>query len=379
MTARVLYVDDEPAVLAGFVRILRKRFVVHTADGGAAGLERMTVDGPYAVVVSDMRMQGMDGVQFLKEVRQLSPETTRIMLTGNADQKTASVAINEGNVFRFLTKPCDSESLARAITAGIDYHRLIIAEKELLDDTLRGGIRVLTEVLSLADPGAFGRTMPLAKCVRHMTQELGLPDPWRFEVAAMLSQLGHVTVSSETWQALQAGQEVSDVERTQVAGHASFTRDLLCRIPRLESVAEMIRRQDMPAVDTDRPIADRDVVALGAQLLHVAKEFDTETSRGVTREQARAKLLEPPHSCDPVLVETLHTYHPEGVSTVSKTVRPQQLETGMVLGEDMRTKDGVLFVASGQEVTPTLLARIEGFDATGQLVDAVDVWVPQRA
>ncbi len=109
MTARVLYVDDEPAVLAGFVRILRKRFVVHTADGGAAGLERMTVDGPYAVVVSDMRMQGMDGVQFLKEVRQLSPETTRIMLTGNADQKTASVAINEGNVFRFLTKPCDYE------------------------------------------------------------------------------------------------------------------------------------------------------------------------------------------------------------------------------------------------------------------------------
>ena len=335
MNEQILCVDDEAAVLAGFERTLRKRFIVHTAESGAAALERITADGPYAVVLSDMRMPAMDGIQFLREVRQISPDTTCIMLTGNGDQDTARAAINDGRIFRFLTKPCDSQQLTQALAAGIDHHQLIVAEKELLEDTLRGSIKVLTEVLSLVNPGAFGRAMQLARCVRHMSATLVLPDTWRFEVAAMLSQLGCVTVLPETLAALQAGQEVSEAEQTRFAAHASVARDLLCSIPRLEAVAEMISRQDMPAVDAETPIADRDTITLGAQLLHVAKEFDREISRGATPEQARARLMSPKRLCDRRLAETLDDYQPEGVSKVIRTVRATQLEPGMVLGEDL--------------------------------------------
>ena len=74
--------------------------------------------GPFAVVVADMRMPGMDGVEFLQHVKEMSPDTVRIMLTGNADMQTAIDAVNKGNIFRFLTKPCPYETMTVAVNAG---------------------------------------------------------------------------------------------------------------------------------------------------------------------------------------------------------------------------------------------------------------------
>ena len=377
MNEHVLCVDDEPAVLTGLVRNLGKRFVLHTEGSGKAGLDRIASDGPYAVVVSDMRMPGMDGIAFLSEVSRIAPDTTRMMLTGNADQETARAAINEGQIFRFLTKPCDPEQLAQSLTAAIDYHRRITVERELLEDTLRGAVKVLTEVLGLVNPTAFGRASQLARCVQHMTATLGLPDAWRFEVAAMLSQLGCVTVLPETLDAVQAGQDVSDAERERLAAHASVARDLLCHIPRLETVAEMIVRQDEAVVEeATEPISARDPVSLGAQLLRVAKIFDSELSRGASSEQARAKLRAPGQECDPLLVAALDDYQPEGGAKVLKTVNPRRLAAGMVLAEPLSTTAGVLLVHSGQEVSIALRARLEEFSRSGQLAEAVRVWVP---
>ena len=138
MDPRVLCVDDEPAVLAGFKRTLGRRFALDTAESGAAGLERIAADGPYAVVVSDMRMPEMDGLQFLSEVHGVSPDTVLIMLTGHGDGQTASAAINEGRIFRFLVKPCDPTRLAEAVDAGLDHHRFIIAEKKLMGGLMDG-------------------------------------------------------------------------------------------------------------------------------------------------------------------------------------------------------------------------------------------------
>ena len=90
MLEKILCVDDEPNILQAYQRSLRKDFQIDTADGGEQALALMASAGPYAVIVSDMRMPGMDGVQFLTSARALAPETVRIMLTGNADQKTAA-------------------------------------------------------------------------------------------------------------------------------------------------------------------------------------------------------------------------------------------------------------------------------------------------
>src|SRR5438132_13303250 len=104
-----------------------------------------------------MRMPGMTGVELLIRVRQTTPDTVRMILTRNADLQTAIDAINNGPIFRFLTKPCAPELLARTVAAGIEQYRLVTAEKELLEQTLRGPVTVLTEVLELANPKAFDR------------------------------------------------------------------------------------------------------------------------------------------------------------------------------------------------------------------------------
>src|SRR5208283_5528581 len=132
MPAKILFVDDDPDILAGFQRQLRKTFTVETALGGEQGLKAVSEQGPFSVIVSDLRMPGMDGIRFLSCVREAAPDSVRLMLTGNADLQAAIGAVNEGHIFRFLTKPCNPQTLSNAITAGIRQYQLICAERELL-------------------------------------------------------------------------------------------------------------------------------------------------------------------------------------------------------------------------------------------------------
>src|SRR5580704_2833849 len=113
MLKRILFVDDEPNVLQAFERQFRKQFEIHTAVGPAPGLTAVAENGPFSVIVSDLRMPGMDGIEFLTRVRQMAPDTVRVMLTGQADLGASIAAVNHGNIFQFLTKPCPSETLAR--------------------------------------------------------------------------------------------------------------------------------------------------------------------------------------------------------------------------------------------------------------------------
>jgi FixJ family two-component response regulator len=122
-----------------------------------------------------MRMPEMDGIQLLVKIKTLAPDTTRIMLTGNADIDVAMHAVNEGNIFRFLSKPCEKEILTKTLAAALAQHRLLSTEKELLEETLHGSIRVLVEVLSVVDPASFGRCMRVHRYIEHITSKLAMP------------------------------------------------------------------------------------------------------------------------------------------------------------------------------------------------------------
>src|SRR6266481_5372243 len=130
MSAKILCVDDEANVLEAYQRNLRKRFSIDTALGGEAALALIGSQGPYAVIVADMQMPGMNGVEFLTLAREKAPDTVRIMLTGNADQKTAVEAVNKGQIFQFLNKPCPPEMLGTALANGVRQYSLITAERE---------------------------------------------------------------------------------------------------------------------------------------------------------------------------------------------------------------------------------------------------------
>lgn len=129
MTEKILFVDDETNILQAIQRQLRKRFDLATAEGGDEALRILKEQGPFAVIISDMRMPNMNGVELLALVKELHPDTVRLMLTGNADQETAMEAVNSGQIFRFLTKPCPPATLITALALALSQYRLITAER----------------------------------------------------------------------------------------------------------------------------------------------------------------------------------------------------------------------------------------------------------
>ena len=243
MTKKVLFVDDEPNVLQSIKRNLRKDFDVDTANGGEEALQKLASNGEYAIVVSDMRMPGMDGVEFLSKAKQQWPDTVRMMLTGNADQQTAVDAVNKGDVFRFLNKPCDAVALASAVTVGLRQYELITAEKHLLENTLRGSIKALADILALTNPELFGRTTRFKTRLAKLVEAMELTHSWQFESAALLSQLGCVTLPADLVRSQSTGQPLAEEALAEFSAHAKVGADLLMTIPRMEDVAQYIRYQ----------------------------------------------------------------------------------------------------------------------------------------
>ena len=291
MTKRILCVDDDSNILLGYQRALRK-YQIEVALGADEALAAITSRGPYAVVVSDMRMPRMNGVELLARVKDIAPDTVRMMLTGNSDQETALEAVNEGHIFRFMTKPCPADVFGKTLEAGLAQYRLIVAERELLSNTLGGSIKMLTDVLSLVCPTAFGRASRVRGLARKMAQALGENELWVIEIAAMLSQIGCVAIPEETLARFYRGEELSRSEAEEFAVHPLVGRDLLQNIPRLEAVAEVVAYQEKRFDGQGPPPDDRrgTAIPLGSRILKVALDFDSLVSAGGTHAMAVAEL-----------------------------------------------------------------------------------------
>ncbi len=378
MADKILFVDDEPAVLDGYKRMLHREFDVNTAVGGEAGLATIHEHGPYSVVISDMRMPGMTGSQFLGQVRQTTPDTVRMLLTGFTDLNAAMEAVNEGNIFRFLTKPCEKEVLAKAITTGLVQYRLVTAEKELLENTLMGSIKVLTDVLSAASPEAFGRSRRIARYVRHLLGKFRLPSPWLFEAAAMLSQLGCITLDPQLIQAAYIGDRLSPEDQARFAAHPKVARDLLVNIPRLEPVAWMISQQLKKETEHvgDMKASSAVDIVFGAKMLKIAVAFDNFRMSGLSDEDAMARLQSRQSEFGRELVAALADLKPEGTKMELRKVAVSDMATGMILQQEIKTQLGMLVVAKGQEVTHALLIKLDNFARAGTIDKELMALVP---
>ena len=377
MAEKILFVDDEQSILDAMKRQLRKHFELDTALGGWEGLEALTQKGPFAVVVSDMRMPGMDGVQFLAEVKTRSPETVRVMLTGNADLQTAIDAVNEGYIFRFLTKPCPPEVLARTVAAGLVQHQLITAEKELLEKTLSGSVKMLTEILSLVNPTAFGKSLRMKRYVMHIAQQLNLAHNWQFELAALLSQIGAVILPGDTLSKLYSDVPLTPNEQKLFEEHTSVARNLLANIPRLGSVARMVEAQQH-VFTRSAPEDDwsgENMVELGGHLLKVASEFDQMIMRGITPKSALGIMESQPEEFVPEIVKALGTLKLEPAGRSSREVAVRELDTTMILNDDVRSTSGMLLANKGQEVTFTLLYRLRAAAKSVGVAEPISVSV----
>jgi len=376
MGEKILFVDDESNVLQSIRRSLRSKFDLDTAEGGEEALGMLTANGTYAVIVSDMRMPGMNGVELLAQAKQQSPDTVRMMLTGNADQQTAVDAVNHGDIFRFLNKPCESEELSSALTSGIEQHRLITAEKDLLENTLQGSIKALTDVLALTNPDVFGRTTRFRHHVRQIADEMGLTDTWMLEDVAMLSLIGSMAIREDLLKRKLHGESISFDELAEFASHATVGADLLESIPRMEDIARSIRYQEKNYDGSGYPRDDvaGENIPLGARLIKVILDFDAFESSGDSEQAALGKLKAQAHFYDPTVFSAFENTFNRDSALVVKPVPISQLADGMLLADDVVTASEVLLVAKGQETTQSVRRHLQNYQANDQIGASVNVW-----
>jgi response regulator RpfG family c-di-GMP phosphodiesterase len=381
MSEKILFVDDEQNVLDAYQRTLRKDFHIETALSGAEGLEALASRGPYAVIVSDMRMPVMDGVEFLARARQQASESVRIMLTGNADQQTAIDAVNEGSIFRFLTKPCAPETLAKVITAGLEQHRLVVAERELLEQTLSACIQTLTDLLSLINPTAFSCATRVRRLASQMAAVLKVENAWQVEIAAMLSQVGCVVIPEDILHRVNRGQPLNADEMKMMHSNPQIGYDLIRQIPRLEKVAEIIAYQDKLFNGDGWPRDDLrgDAIPLGSRILRLALDLDRLTESRLGYLDALKKIRERNGWYDPDVVHALEMVLSEDIRYESIHVRIKDMSPEMILAEDIVSTKGLLLIPKGQEVTLSLCMRMTNFHKGGAITEPIKVLVPVRS
>jgi response regulator RpfG family c-di-GMP phosphodiesterase len=359
---RILCVDDEPNVLQALQRQLRQRFSVTTAVGATVGLEAVKDQGPFAVVLSDLRMPEVDGVAFLRSVKGIAPETVRVLLTGQGDFPAAVAAVNEGHIFRFLTKPCSPPMLLQALEESAEQYRLVIAERVLLKETLRGSIHALMNILALANPAAYGRATRVKRYAMEVLGQIGQAEGWHVVIAAMLSQIGCVSLPPGTAEKLYQGQSLTGKEQSMVERLPEVSEQLLANIPRLEPVREILAFQ-AKRFDGQGPPAKPlrgEEIPPGARVLKLVLDYDLLRTGGRSHPAALAVLKERKGWYDPRLIEALSALPSKRQTEDAgeREVSLDQLQQGMVLAEDVKTLNGQLLIAQGHEVTVGLLARL---------------------
>lgn len=357
MRERILFVDDDRNILDGFRRTLSREFLIETAVGPEEAIPLLEKIPPYAVVVSDLRMPGMDGMQLLSGVKLSSPHTVRIILTGNADMNTAIEAINEGSIFRFLVKPCSHDAIAKTLTAALIQYRLLTAENQLLEQTLSGSIQVLTEVLSLVNPAAFSRAERARRYIRHVVAAMKMGNPWQYEVAAMLSQLGCVTLPPETIEAVYNGEPLTPNEQAQYDAHPSVAFDLISKIPRLEPIAWMVEHQNQPAASgTEAEMTD---VERGAEILRLVLAYEAAIHKGKSRTEAAHLLARQNPKTSQEFFNALVTLDPNAEDAEIKPCAIEDLAPGMTIQQEVHSVGGGLVISKGQEVTLTVIFKLK--------------------
>lgn len=355
---RILVVDDELHIAKALQRSLIKDYDVLIATNGDQALQVLSEHKGICVIVSDMRMPGMDGAALLNWVKEAYPEIVRVMLTGYADLDSASRAINEGAIFRFASKPCLPADFRSLVQAAVEQHQLLTMERELLENTLRGAVEVLSQVLELVNPTAFGRATRIRTVVNHITRTMRLQNAWMFDTAALMSQLGCATLPQSLLERHNANTRLTDAEENSFRNHPVISRDLLSQIPRLEVVAEMVGQQ-LVILESPAPKHGRQGGSLGAEILAVADEYDRLTSTGMGHGAAKQVIGRDSGRFSPGVYDALLSIAPPSAEEKVFSITLKELVPGMIFLDDLKEAGGTLLVASGHVATGASVCRLK--------------------
>ncbi len=370
---RILLVDDEQHLLDGLAQLLRKEYEIQVATNGADALRKLAELKDVAVVVSDFRMPQMNGATFLHEVMLRAPQATRILLTGEAGVEGAKDAVNRGQIFRFLTKPCPTDQLRIALEAGLEHHRLLIAERNVMRETLLECISALMEVLAVTNPVAFGRAQRLKKLAAEIAGRLEARNFWQLEAAALLSQIGYFAESPALAEKIYYGRPLAPADQERAKGVPATTSRLLEHVPRLEPVIQILAALDWPDASLAR-LGDG-TIGLGARILGIALEYDVMTMQELPRAQILRKLEARDARFGSALVNALKSIIASAETAAEVTLPLRDAKPGMRLRQEIRSQVGALLVPFGFQISERLLERLsqvapEALDQPARLAPA---------
>lgn len=359
--AAVLVVDDDALMLRAVQRSLYGLFDITTAISLKEAVAILDAGKPFAVIVSDLRMPGGDGVELLQFVRARYPDTVRVLLSGAVRLNDAISAVNDGQVFRLLTKPFELAALRRALYAAVEQNQLVLSERVLLEQTLQGSIKMLTDMLAIVQPMAFGRATRMRHHATELAARAGVRSRWDIEVAALLSQIGSVTLDADTLDRWYHSQELTPHERAQVERIPEVAETLIADIPRLETVRTMLRRQFEPFNSIALPI--------GAAILSIVRDFDVLVTGGNTGDQALATMTARGSRYGTELMNHFREMRATASAEIVEQMQLRHVGEAMTFSADVYSANGLLLIARGQRVTQALLSRLrmESFAAEASI------------
>ena len=373
--SNIMVVDDQPANLRLLEDLLTQQgHAVRSFPRGRLALEAAARNAPDLILL-DINMPEMNGFEVCRKLK--------------ADEKLAGIPVlflsalhetkDKVNAFRsggvdYITKPFQLEEVRARVETHLALHYARLVERELLERTLNGAVKALSDLAHLTSPTLTERSGALRSMLMYMAQQLRLPDPWQYELAAMLCLIGCITLPSDTFEHAYVGDKATTDEQQMYRAHPEVGFRLLSRIPRLEVVAEMIRLQQVETANW----AKNDVAERGSRMLKTAQELDRRTLRGIPFQTACDQLRAAPGKYPTALLDALKDYSPSRVHFEVKRLPAQQLLPGMILEDDVVTEDGSLTVISkGTTLTITLIERVRNFARTRGVRDPIQVRAPQ--
>jgi len=375
MNQGILLVDDEPNVISSLTRELNSfQFSnIFSAKNGVEAMEILRNTPDIAVIVSDYRMPGLDGISFLLEAQEICPDATRMILTGVADLELATNAINLGQIFRLLLKPCSSENFINSVKAAIRQYELVTGERDLLQNTLKGSIKILTDLLSTINPDSFSQSNRISALTRKFAKELGLVNAWELELAGALCRIGCVTVPPEILDTWMKGKFLDRNQLAMVDSVGKVGHHLLRNIPRLEKIAEGILYQSAPfqaSSNSGKQPVGLEIPLIG-RILKIVIDYDRFLFSDQNQRSALNKMTNQSTEYDSDL---LKLFREKVLIDAEKENLPKersdnglveidfdQIESGMVIMGNIFDNKGRLLVSGGTVVTDILKLRLGNY------------------
>ncbi|MFC7290711.1 response regulator [Hirschia litorea] len=364
---RVLFVDDDENLLSAIKRNLRKDLDIVVATGAIEGLRKLDKSGPFSVIVSDQNMPKVDGATFLAKVKTHFPRVVRVMLTGNTDQQTAVSATNEAEVFRFVGKPCSTTHLLKVVREAHDHHLRMSTEAYVLEETVAGTIKIMTDMLAMAYPDRFKRTCMVTRWAEVACKTLNIPYTWELKTACALWPIGDTLLPAELAEKRNSEESLTSEERALVLTSCVSASEMIGNVPRLQGVAKLM----LMSTPAGSKMAENVTLTPDARLLRilidVARCMNPDEPNKVNA--AFNHLVKNINSYDAGLFTALppilaNVQHGTSVKEL-KEITAGSLSKGDLLTTDLVDDTGKLILASGQIVSETTANAVSRLYAGG--------------